>query len=89
MDPWTLPAMLGIATRGRREATVTGRDIISGVDAGTSVMKAVAFEFAGRQLAVASIPNRYAFAPDGSATQSLTLLASARRTGPVAARTNA
>jgi erythritol kinase (D-erythritol 1-phosphate-forming) len=47
------------------------RDILVGVDAGTSVMKAVAFDLSGRQLAVASEPNRYASGADGSATQSL------------------
>jgi erythritol kinase len=34
-------------------------DILIGIDAGTSVMKSVAFDLAGRQLAVASIPNSY------------------------------
>jgi erythritol kinase len=34
-------------------------DILIGIDAGTSVMKSVAFDLGGRQLAVASIPNSY------------------------------
>ncbi|MBB4952164.1 erythritol kinase [Agrobacterium vitis] len=46
-------------------------DIIIGIDAGTSVMKAVAFTLKGEQLAVSSIRNAYAMGNDGSATQSL------------------
>ena len=46
-------------------------DIIVGIDAGTSVIKAVAFDIAGTQIAAASVPNRYATGADGSATQSL------------------
>ncbi|HKF93062.1 MAG TPA: FGGY family carbohydrate kinase, partial [Gammaproteobacteria bacterium] len=46
-------------------------DIIIGIDAGTSVMKAVAFELSGRQIASASARNRYVTGDDGSATQSL------------------
>ena len=34
-------------------------DILIGIDAGTSVMKSVAFDLGGRQLAMASIPNSY------------------------------
>jgi erythritol kinase (D-erythritol 1-phosphate-forming) len=48
-----------------------GADIIIGIDSGTSVIKAVAFDLAGRQLASASVPNRYASGTDGSATQPL------------------
>ena len=48
-----------------------GADLLIGVDAGTSVIKAVAFDLAGRQVGSASVPNRYASGPDGSATQSL------------------
>ena len=50
---------------------MSGRDILIGVDAGTSVIKAVAFDLAGRQIAAASVPNRYHSGADGSATQSL------------------
>ena len=32
-------------------------DILIGIDAGTSVMKSVAFDLGGRQLAVAAIPS--------------------------------
>ncbi|THF49300.1 FGGY-family carbohydrate kinase [Allorhizobium terrae] len=46
-------------------------DIIIGIDAGTSVMKAVAFTLNGEQLAVSSIRNHYVMGHDGSATQSL------------------
>lgn len=35
------------------------RDIVIGIDAGTSVLKSVAFDLLGNQLAVASIPNHY------------------------------
>ncbi len=45
--------------------------IIIGIDAGTSVIKAVAFELSGRQIASASARNQYATGDDGSATQSL------------------
>ena len=48
-----------------------GADLAIGIDAGTSVIKAVAFDLAGRQLAIASVPNRYAEGPDGSACQPL------------------
>lgn len=45
--------------------------LLIGVDAGTSVIKAVAFDLAGRQQAVASVPNTYVSGRDGSATQSM------------------
>ena len=48
-----------------------GSRVIIGIDAGTSVIKAVAFETGGRQLAVASARNNYSMADDGAATQSL------------------
>lgn len=48
-----------------------GSDIIIGIDAGTSVIKSVAFETSGRQIAAASVPNRYETRPDGAATQSM------------------
>ena len=47
------------------------RDLLIGIDAGTSVIKSVAFDLAGRQIAEASVPNRYTLAPDGAATQPL------------------
>ncbi|WP_019995755.1 FGGY-family carbohydrate kinase [Aureimonas ureilytica] len=47
------------------------RDILIGIDAGTSVIKAVAFDLGGRQIAVASVLNHYTIGRDGSARQSL------------------
>ncbi|QRM56317.1 FGGY-family carbohydrate kinase [Sinorhizobium sp. BG8] len=35
------------------------RDILIGIDAGTSVIKSVAFDTAGRQIAAAAVPNSY------------------------------
>lgn len=46
-----------------------GGDVLIGIDAGTSVVKAVAFDAGGRQLAVSSVPNRYDTGPGGAATQ--------------------
>ena len=48
-----------------------GKDILIGIDAGTSVIKSVAFDLAGRQLAVAALPNRYTTRADGAAFQPL------------------
>ncbi len=47
------------------------RDLIVGVDAGTSVLKAVAFDLEGHQVAVASVPNAFTSRPDGAVTQPL------------------
>ncbi|HUG63396.1 MAG TPA: FGGY-family carbohydrate kinase [Methylomirabilota bacterium] len=47
------------------------RDVLIGIDAGTSVMKAVAFDPSGRQIAVASAPNSYVTLPGGGAEQDL------------------
>lgn len=46
-------------------------DILIGIDAGTSVIKAVAFDLGGVQLGAAAVPNRYHMGADGAATQSL------------------
>lgn len=46
-------------------------DLIIGVDAGTSVIKAVAFDLKGQQLASSSVRNSYVMGADGSATQSM------------------
>ncbi|TNC63478.1 FGGY-family carbohydrate kinase [Rubellimicrobium roseum] len=46
-------------------------DLVIGVDAGTSVIKAVAFTLTGAQVAAASVPNRYETGSDGAATQPL------------------
>ena len=48
-----------------------GKHILIGVDAGTSVIKSVAFDLEGRQIAAASVPNRYETRADGAAFQSL------------------
>ncbi len=45
-------------------------DIIIGIDAGTSVLKAVAFTINGKELAVTSTPNIYKTTNEGAATQS-------------------
>lgn len=54
-----------------RHMTAAKPQLLIGLDAGTSVIKAVAFDLAGRQQAVASVPNAYVSGRDGSATQSL------------------
>lgn len=51
--------------------TLAGRDIVIGIDAGTSVLKSVAFSLTGAQLAVASVPNVYRTRPDGAAVQDM------------------
>src|SRR5687767_14018453 len=48
---------------------MTAHDILIGIDSGTSVIKAVAFDLAGKQVGSASVPNRYFTGADGSATQ--------------------
>jgi erythritol kinase len=50
---------------------MASQDILIGIDAGTSVIKAVAFDLAGRQLAVASTPNTVRLGADGAAEQDL------------------
>lgn len=50
---------------------MTHADVIIGIDAGTSVIKAVAFDLAGAQLGVSATPNRYKTRGDGGVTQSL------------------
>ena len=47
------------------------RDVLIGIDAGTSVVKAVAFTRHGDQIAVASRPNRYRTGTDGAAEQDM------------------
>jgi erythritol kinase len=48
------------------------RDILIGIDAGTSVIKAVAFTLAGEQLAIAATLNSYATLADGGVEQDMT-----------------
>ncbi|WP_373502884.1 FGGY family carbohydrate kinase [Aestuariivirga sp.] len=45
--------------------------VLIGIDAGTSVIKSVAFTTAGEQIASAAIPNRYQTFPDGGAEQDM------------------
>ena len=56
------------AGRGR---CADGADLLIGIDSGTSVVKAVAFDLGGRQVASAAILNRYVTGADGAASQSL------------------
>ncbi len=46
-------------------------DILIGIDSGTSVVKAVAFDLAGSQIDSAAVLNRYDTGADGAATQPL------------------
>lgn len=45
--------------------------LLIGIDAGTSVIKAVAFDTNGKQLALSAVPNRYSTGADGAVSQSL------------------
>lgn len=45
--------------------------VLIGIDAGTSVIKSVAFTADGRQIAMAAIPNTYTTFPDGGAEQDM------------------
>ena len=45
------------------------QDVIIGIDAGTSVIKALAFDLEGAQLAMTALPNAYASLPDGGVEQ--------------------
>lgn len=47
------------------------KDILIGVDAGTSVIKSTAFDLEGRQIATASVANRYETGPEGAVFQPL------------------
>ncbi|HLP70845.1 MAG TPA: FGGY-family carbohydrate kinase [Rhizobium sp.] len=47
-------------------------DVLIGIDSGTSVIKAVAFDLRGAQIASSSVPNRLQSNSDGSATQDMT-----------------
>lgn len=50
---------------------MSASDLLIGIDAGTSVIKAVAFDLGGRQLGASAVPNRYHSGRDGAVTQSL------------------
>ena len=47
------------------------KDIIIGIDAGTSILKVVAFTLNGKEIASSSIRNIYKTSQNGQATQSL------------------
>ena len=47
------------------------KDLLIGIDAGTSMLKAVAFDLKGRQLAVASMPNLYVNVGGGGVEQDM------------------
>jgi erythritol kinase (D-erythritol 1-phosphate-forming) len=47
------------------------RDILIGIDAGTSVIKSVAFDLSGRQIASAALPNHYETLADGGVEQDM------------------
>ncbi len=47
------------------------RDVLIGIDAGTSVIKAVAFNLSGQQLAIASRRNNYSTLPNGGVEQDM------------------
>ncbi|OQM76374.1 FGGY-family carbohydrate kinase [Manganibacter manganicus] len=47
------------------------KDLLIGIDAGTSVIKSVAFDLAGKQIAVASVPNDFSTLENGGAEQDL------------------
>ncbi len=47
------------------------KDILIGIDAGTSVIKSVAFDLAGQQLAYTSKKNQYISLPDGKVEQDM------------------
>lgn len=47
------------------------KDLIIGIDAGTSFIKAIAFDLSGQQIATAAVPNRYTAGECGAATQPL------------------
>ncbi len=50
---------------------MTARHLIVGIDAGTSVIKAVAFDLDGRQLGMAALPNVYDERPGGAVEQDM------------------
>lgn len=59
------------ASRSKGGTVSTSADIIIGIDSGTSVVKAVAFDTAGRQLGTGAVRNTVDQGADGAATQCL------------------
>src|SRR3984957_5089171 len=57
--------------RRKRARSSMTRDILIGIDAGTSVIKAVAFSLAGEQIAVAARPNIYLTLGGGQVEQDM------------------
>ncbi|RUW64011.1 FGGY-family carbohydrate kinase [Mesorhizobium sp. M7A.F.Ca.US.008.03.1.1] len=47
------------------------KDLLIGIDAGTSVIKSIAFDLSGRQLAMTSVPNSFVTLEGGGAEQDL------------------
>jgi erythritol kinase (D-erythritol 1-phosphate-forming) len=60
------PSKTGVVNLNMRDG------ILIGIDAGTSVIKSVAFTLEGRQLAVAALPNEYVNLPNGGVEQDMT-----------------
>ena len=50
---------------------MSAKDLLIGIDAGTSVIKAVAFGLDGQQIALASRRNEYVSLPDGGVEQDM------------------
>ncbi|TIM04098.1 MAG: carbohydrate kinase, partial [Mesorhizobium sp.] len=47
------------------------KDLLIGIDAGTSVIKSIAFDLSGQQLAMTSVPNSFVTLEGGGAEQDL------------------
>ena len=54
-----------------KHSPLINTSLIIGIDAGTSVIKAIAFDEGGKQVAASSIANTYSTSPDGAAVQSM------------------
>lgn len=67
----TRPAPGSVRTASPASSTPSTGAVLIGVDAGTSVMKAVAFDACGAVLATRSRFNRYASGPGGAVTQDM------------------
>ena len=74
------------------------KDVLIGIDAGTSVIKSIAFDLKGRQIAVHAVPNSYETLPGAGAVQDMartwtdtvaTLAGLAQKVPNLAARTAA
>ena len=59
MRPFKAGRMNSGSRSGNREVSAMTRDILVGIDAGTSIIKAVAFSLGGEQIGVAARPNVY------------------------------